>query len=139
VSLDEGGYQTLGKNQLLSLLISVLLITVAIACHIHFWPVGTSLSVFTQLIFLDSFPAFFLGMVLYFTVKTVFAVPVCVVSSSGVETIAAWRCPLVLPPRLVLESVVPFVLESGDFIFFILGLRLAILIDGCHGSSGFGS
>jgi hypothetical protein len=70
------------KSRLLSLLISFLLFTVAIACHIHFWPVDTSLFVFTWFIFLDSFPALFLGMILDFTVETVFAIPVHVVSGA---------------------------------------------------------
>jgi len=70
------------KSRLLSLLISFLLFTVAIACHIHFWPVDTSLFVFTWFIFSDSFPALFLGMILDFTVETVFAIPVHVVSGA---------------------------------------------------------
>jgi hypothetical protein len=76
---------------------------------------------------------------MYFTVKTVFAIPVCVVSSLRVEAIVALRSPLVLSPPLVLEWVVTLVLESGDFVFFILGYRLAFLIDDCHGLRGFGS
>jgi hypothetical protein len=76
-------------------------------------------------------------MILDFIVETVFAVPVCVASGSGVKTIAAMRCPRVLSLCSVLESVVQPVLESGDFVSFILGLRVAVLVDGCHGSRGF--
>jgi hypothetical protein len=64
------------KNQLLSMLISLLLFV----SHIHFWPVGTSLFVFAWFIVFDSFPAFFLSMVLDFAIEAVLSVSVPVVS-----------------------------------------------------------
>jgi hypothetical protein len=79
----------------------------------------------------DSFPALFLGTILDLAEETVFAVPVSVASGTGVKMIAALRCPRVLPLWSVLESVVPPVLEGSDFVFVILGLRVAILIDSC--------
>jgi hypothetical protein len=117
----------------LHLLISFLLFTVAITCHIHFWPVSTSLFVFTRFILSDSFPALFLGMILNFAEEAVFAILVCVTSGAGVETIAALRSPQILPLWSVLESVVPPVLEGSDLVFFVLSLTVAIFVDGYHG------
>jgi hypothetical protein len=127
---------SLGKTMLLSLLISFTLFTVAVAGHIHFWPICTTLFVSARFIFLDSFPALILGVILNFTVEAVFAVPVCVASGAGVETIAALRCPRVLFLRSALEFHVPSVLEGSNFVFVILSLRVAVLVDGCHGLGG---
>ncbi len=63
---------------LLSLLISYILI--AVAGHIHFRPLGTSLFVSA---FKNSFPAFILGVFLDLAVEAVLAVPVRVVASTG--------------------------------------------------------
>ncbi len=101
------------KNRLLSLLIAVLILV----SPIHFWPVGTSLFVFAQLIFFDSLWAFeFLGMILYLAVETVFPVPVPVVSGPGIIAVAVLRLTLVLVPTSVRKPVVSLVLEGGDLI-----------------------
>jgi len=117
------------KNWLLSLLISLLILV----SHIHFWPVGTSLFVFAQLVFPDSLPAFFLGMILDFTVETIFSIPVYVVSGPRIVMVVALRLTLTLVSVLILKPVVPFVLECGNLILrflVILGLGLAVIIDG---------
>jgi hypothetical protein len=113
-------------------LISFLLFIVAVAGHIHFWPVGTSLFVSTWFIFPDSFPALILGVILDFAVEAVFAIPVGVASGTGVEMIAALWCPRVLFLWSVLKFRVPPVLEGSNFILVVLGLRVAVLVDGCH-------
>jgi hypothetical protein len=95
--------------------------------------------VFAWFIFTDSFSTFFLPVVLDLAVVAIFSIPACVASCSRVEMIAALRCPGVLPLCSVLELVVPSVLESCDYVLFILGLQVAILINSCHGSRGFGS
>jgi hypothetical protein len=73
------------KNQLLSLLISVL----TFFCHIHFRPIGAPLFVFAQFIVFNLLPAFFLSVVLDFAVEAVLPVSVPVISISGVASIAA--------------------------------------------------
>jgi hypothetical protein len=73
------------KNQLLSLLISFL----TFLCHIHFRPIGGSLFVFARFIVFNSLWAFFLSVVLDFAVEAILPVPVPVVSSSGVVSVAA--------------------------------------------------
>jgi hypothetical protein len=120
-------------------LISSIVFTAAVAGHIHFGPVGTSLFVSAWFIFPDSFPAFILGVVLELAVKAVFAVPVCVASSAGTKMIAALWSPRVLFLRSVLEFCVSPVLEGSDFFFVVLGLRVAVLIDGCHRPGSFGT
>jgi hypothetical protein len=124
------------KNQLLSLLISVLILV----SHIHFRPIGTSLFVFARFIVFNSLPAFFLSVVLDFAVEAVLPIPVTVVSVTGVVSIAVlpWSLGLVSIPTL--ESVVPPVLECSDLIldlFVILDLGLTVILDGRNGLRGF--
>jgi hypothetical protein len=95
--------------------------------HIHFWPVGTSLFVFTWLVLSDSFPAFFLCVVLDFTVEALFPISILVISGSGIITIAALWWSLVLGSVLILEPVVSLILKSGDLIFCFL-----VLLDLAH-------
>jgi hypothetical protein len=71
------------KNQLLSLLISILILV----SHLHFWPV-LSLFIFAQFIFSDSFSALFLGMILDFAVEAILPVSVPVISGSGSAAVA---------------------------------------------------
>ncbi len=73
------------KNQLLSLLISFLIIV----CHKHFRPIGSSLFVFAWFIVFHSLSAFFLSVILDLAIKTVFPVPVAIVSTSGIILVAA--------------------------------------------------
>jgi len=89
--------------------------------------------VFAWFIFMDSFLTFFLPVVLDLAVVAIFSKPACVASGSGVEMITALRCPGVLPICSILELVVPSVLKSCDYVLFILGLRVFILINSCHG------
>ncbi len=86
-------WSSLGKTLMLSLLISFKLFTIAVAGHIQFGPVGTSLFVSAWFIFPDSFLALILGVILDFAVEAVFAIPVCVASGTRTETIAALWCP----------------------------------------------
>ncbi len=118
---------SLMKNQLLSLLISLLVIT----GHKHFRPIGASLFVFAWFIVFHSLSAFFLSMVLYFAVEAVFPVPVVIVATPDVASVAALSGSLVAVPAL--ESVIPFVLEGrhlvlGVFLVFVV-LRLAVILD----------
>ncbi len=73
------------KNRLLSLLISFLVIV----CHKHFRPIGSSLFVFARFIVFHSLSAFFLSVILDLAIKTVFPVPVAIVSASGIILVAA--------------------------------------------------
>ncbi len=70
-------------------------------------------------------------MVLYFAVEAVFPIPVAIVTTSGVASVAALSGSLVAV--LALESVIPFVLEGchlvlGIFLVFVV-LRLAVILD----------
>ena len=76
---------SLMKNRLLSLLISLLVII----CHKHFRPIGSSLFVFAWFIVFHSLSAFFLSVILDFAVEAVFPVPVAIVAASGVVSVAA--------------------------------------------------
>ena len=80
---------SLAKTLLLSLLISFILFTVAVAGHIHFWPIGSSLFVFARFIVFHSLPAFFLSVILDFAIEAIFPIPVAVVSASGIVAVAA--------------------------------------------------
>jgi hypothetical protein len=107
------------KNRLLSLLISFLVIT----GHKHFRPIGSSLFVFAWFIVFHSLSAFFLSVVLYFAVEAVLPVPVSVVATSGVASVAALTGSLVAV--LALELVIPLVLEGRHF---ILGIYLIFVV-----------
>ncbi len=118
---------SLRKNRLLSLLISVLVIT----GYKHFRPIGSSLFVLAWFIVFHSLSAFFLSVVLYFAVEAVLPVPVSVVAISGVASVAALTGSLVAVPAL--ESVIPSILEGrhfvlGVFLIFIV-LRLVVVLD----------
>ncbi len=76
-----------------------------------------SLLVSAWFIFPDSFPALILGVILDFAEEAVFAVPVCVVSGTRIETIAALWSPQVLLLWSALEFRVPPVLEGSNLIF----------------------
>jgi hypothetical protein len=125
------------KNQLLSLLISLLVIV----CHKHFRPIGSSLFVFAWFIVFHSLLAFLLSVVLYFAVEAVFPAPVAIVAASGVALVAALPGSLVAVPAL--ESVIPFVLEGCHFVlgvflvFLVLGL--AVILDRRNWFRGFQS
>jgi hypothetical protein len=119
-----------------TLLISFMMFTVAIAGHIHFWPVGKSLFVSAWFIFLDSIPALILGVILDFAVESVFAILVCVTFGTGVKTSTALRCPRVLILLSVLVSGVSPVLESSNLVFVVLGFGVAVFVDGCHRLGG---
>jgi hypothetical protein len=115
------------KNRLLSLLISLLVIT----GHKHFRPIGSSFFVFAWFIVFHSLSAFFLRMVLYFAVEAVFPVPVAIVGTPSVASVAEQSGSLVAVPGL--KSVVPFVLEGchfvlGVFLVFVV-LGLAVILD----------
>ncbi len=77
-----------------------------------------------------SLSAFFLSVVLYFSVEAVLPVPVVVVATSGVALVAALSGSLVAVPAL--ELVIPFVLEGRHFIlgvfllFVVLGLAVTL-------------
>jgi hypothetical protein len=92
------------KNRLLSLLISFL----TFVCHIHFRPIGSPLFVFTLFIVFHSLPAFFLSVILDFAIKTVFPIPVVIVSASGIISVAALSCSLCWVVIPALESVISF-------------------------------
>jgi hypothetical protein len=115
------------KNRLLSLLISFLVIT----GHKHFRPIGSSLFVLARFIVFHSLSAFFLSVVLYFAVEAVFPVPVAVVATTGIVSVAALSGSLVAVPAL--ESVISFVLEGRHFILgiilFFVVLGLAVILD----------
>ncbi len=108
---------------MLSLLISFLVIV----CHKHFRPIGSSLFVFAWFIVFHSLLAFFLSVILDLAIKTVFPIPVAIVSACGIISVAA----LIAIPAL--ESVISFVLEGRHFIFGILlvfvVLGLTVILD----------
>ena len=70
-------------------------------------------------------------MVLYFAVEAVLPIPVAVVATTGIASVAALSGSLVAVPAL--ESVIPFVLEGrhfvlGIFLVFVV-LGLAVILD----------
>jgi len=115
------------KNRLLSLLISFLVIT----GHKHFRPICSSLLVLAWFIVFHSLSAFFLSVVLYFAVEAVLPIPVAVVATSGVASVAALFGSLVAVPAL--ELVIPFVLEGCHFVLgvflLLVVLGLAVVLD----------
>ncbi len=60
-----------------------------VAGHVHFRPIGTSLFVSAWLVFMNSFLAFILGVVLDLAVETVLPVPVGVVAGAGLKLFIA--------------------------------------------------
>jgi hypothetical protein len=75
------------ETLLLSLLISFILITVA--GHVHFKPMGMSLSVSAQFVYTNPFLTFILGVVLDIAVEAVLSVPVRVVARAGLNSFIA--------------------------------------------------
>ncbi len=86
---------------------------------------------FARFIVFHSLPAFFLSVILDFAIKAVFPVPVAIVSTSGMISVAALACSLCMVAIPALESVVLFVLEGRDLVFgvfLIFVLRLTVIL-----------
>ncbi len=96
--------------------------------EVNFGPVVSSLSVSAWFIFFHPFLAFFLSVPLDFAEVAVFAVPVAVVSTSGISS-SAWSGLMASSSRAVVSSVLstglvafgpgPLSIESCDIVSFI--------------------
>jgi len=121
------------KTLLQSLLISFILITVA--GYIHFRPIGTSLFVSAWVVFSNSLWAFVLSVVLDFAVETVLAVPAEVVCGLNLSVVLlrhwVWLLEFAWKPRI------SPILEGSDLVFLVLGVAVALFMDGRQWSSQF--